>query len=79
VPFRFIYSIVRHLVRRLLAVADHDELIRQLLAENIVYRQKIVILERVKPRRGFSVETASFSPRYPGAFPGSAGSCSAFI
>jgi putative transposase len=50
VPFRFIYSIARHLVRRLLAVADHDELIRQLLAENIVYRQKIVILERVKPR-----------------------------
>ncbi len=48
--FQFIYSIARCLVRRLLSIADRDALIKELLAENIVYRQKIVILERTTPR-----------------------------
>jgi putative transposase len=50
VSFKTIYSLARHLVRRLLRLADRDAVIRELLAEIIVLRKKNAILARTNPR-----------------------------
>ena len=48
--FKVLYALVRQLTRRLLRLVDRETLIRELTAENMAYRQRILILERTNPR-----------------------------